>query len=397
VSNSYYSFAGSVTPYTLARAEAVAVEFAAVSVAFDKLPSADDLQQNRLGFLTDTGSANVIVTAFPTAPTSYGLGMTLTLLAAATNTGATTMNVNGLGPKSVLRADGTALQAGDLPAGGIATFKYDGTAFRLTGGGAVAMSERIAAQAAAASALVSASTRANSTTTNTIASSGVKSWAIEVGKQYSIGQTLVVASRASPLNQMTGIILSDPTTGNITLQVQSSQGAGTFSDWVFGVTATAGGVTLGTVTGAGLASGGGNVATNQTITVTAATNADILAGTSTSVAVTPNAIKVAAGFQTLTDAATVAWDTNQGFNAAVTLGGNRTIANPTNLKDGWTYTLKLVQDVTGNRSITTWGSKWDWGSDGVPVLSAAGGKIDYVSALYDGVADKLVATFRKAA
>jgi hypothetical protein len=60
-------------------------------------------------------------------------------------------------------------------------------------------------------------------------------------------------------------------------------------------------------------------------------------------------------FQTLTDAATIAWDMSAGFNAKVTLGGNRIIGTPTNPIEGRTYTLQLIQDGTGSRTITSWG------------------------------------------
>jgi hypothetical protein len=53
--------------------------------------------------------------------------------------------------------------------------------------------------------------------------------------------------------------------------------------------------------------------------------------------------------QTLTDGATISWNTASGQIATVTLGGNRTFLGPTNLKIG-TYVLNVIQDGTGSRT-----------------------------------------------
>jgi hypothetical protein len=393
--NGYYTFSDNITRYTLARAEDVAAQFSGVQVAFDKLPAAEDLAQNRVGFLVDTGVVNAIVTAFAVAPTAYGNGMTLTLLAAAANTGAATINVNALGAKNIVRADGSALQAGDISAGGMIRLSYDGTVFRIMGGGNVALSERIAAQAAAASALTAPGTEAHSTASRVIAT-GVKTFPIEPGKMLSTGQTVVAASDANPLNSMTGtVIFHDRINGSITLNVSAISGGGTFADWTLSLTATAT-VFYGNITGGGLATGGGPASADQVISVPAATGADVLTGTSLTTAVPPKAIKDAAAFFALTDAPTVTWNTNSGINAKVTIGANRTIGAPTNLKDGWTYTLKITQGGVGAFTVT-WNAIWDWGADGLPVLSTAAGKSDYATGIYDAEAGKLIASFRKAA
>lgn len=53
---------------------------------------------------------------------------------------------------------------------------------------------------------------------------------------------------------------------------------------------------------------------------------------------------------TLTDGATINWDAST-RRAKVTLGGNRTLANPTNLTAGGVYVLEVIQDGTGGRSL----------------------------------------------
>jgi hypothetical protein len=53
----------------------------------------------------------------------------------------------------------------------------------------------------------------------------------------------------------------------------------------------------------------------------------------------------------LTDAATIAVDMNTGMNFTVTLGGNRTLGNPTNAKPGQTGVIYVIQDGTGGRTL----------------------------------------------
>lgn len=85
----------------------------------------------------------------------------------------------------------------------------------------------------------------------------------------------------------------------------------------------------------------------------------------------------------LIDAASISWnlDTNQA--AIVTLGGNRTLANPTNMKAGASYTLIVVQDGTGNRTLA-YGANYKWPSGTAPVLSTAAGAIDILTFISDG-------------
>lgn len=85
---------------------------------------------------------------------------------------------------------------------------------------------------------------------------------------------------------------------------------------------------------------------------------------------------------TLTDAATVNWNMNNGTVATLTLGGNRTMAAPTNLSVR-TFILKVIQDGTGSRTIT-WNSVFKWASGVPPVLSTAAGATDIISFFCDG-------------
>ncbi|GAC1042245.1 hypothetical protein [Rhizobium sp. No.120] len=89
------------------------------------------IQGGKLNFAIAGGSANSITANLTPAPATYSAPFGIVLLLSATNTGAATLNVNGLGAKSILRAGGTALSPGDLTAGQIIVLVYDGTAFQI--------------------------------------------------------------------------------------------------------------------------------------------------------------------------------------------------------------------------------------------------------------------------
>lgn len=88
------------------------------------------------------------------------------------------------------------------------------------------------------------------------------------------------------------------------------------------------------------------------------------------------------GVHVLTDAATLALDASLGDNWRVTLGGNRTLANPTNPIDGQVINLRIAQDGTGGRTLS-YGSAFKFPGGVAPVLSTAANARDFLSAQYD--------------
>ena len=80
---------------------------------------------------------------------------------------------------------------------------------------------------------------------------------------------------------------------------------------------------------------------------------------------------------TLTDGATITPNFAANCNFTVTLGGNRSIANPTNLTAGQSGSIFLVQDATGGRTVT-WGSYWDFPAGAAPTLSSSANAVDRV-------------------
>jgi len=84
--------------------------------------------------------------------------------------------------------------------------------------------------------------------------------------------------------------------------------------------------------------------------------------------------------ESLTDGATITPDFANTNNFTVTLGGNRTLANPTNLVAGQSGSIFIVQDGTGSRTLS-WGSYWDFVDATAPTLTttaAAVDRVDYV-------------------
>lgn len=87
--------------------------------------------------------------------------------------------------------------------------------------------------------------------------------------------------------------------------------------------------------------------------------------------------------QVLTDGATINWNLSNGSVAFVTLGGNRTLANPTNMRVG-TYIIHVVQDGSGNRTLS-FGSSYKWPAGVPPILSNTSNARDIFSFVSDGI------------
>jgi len=79
---------------------------------------------------------------------------------------------------------------------------------------------------------------------------------------------------------------------------------------------------------------------------------------------------------TLTDGATVTPDFAANCNFTLTISGNRTLANPTNITAGQTGSIFIIQGSGSN--TLSWGSYWDFAGGTAPTLSTASGAIDRV-------------------
>jgi hypothetical protein len=88
------------------------------------------------------GTANAIALAYAVAPSSYVQGEKYAFKATSANSGATTINVNGLGAKNVYKKSpsgaATACTGGEIQSGDVVELEYDGTQFQLLSNAAFA-------------------------------------------------------------------------------------------------------------------------------------------------------------------------------------------------------------------------------------------------------------------
>ena len=197
-----------------------------------------------------------------------------------------------------------------------------------------ATSESNASISAAAAAAVSTSLIATSSSSVNIGT-GSKTFETQAGKQFIAGQFMTISSAANTANYMHGqvTIYSGST---LIINILSIGGSGTFSDWNMSVSGSQGAV--GT--------------TSATVS------------------------------QTLTDAATVAWDWAAGRIGKVTLAGNRVIGLPSNLITD-TFILQIVQDATGSR-VPTWNAAFKWSAGAVQNPDPVAGRKTIYTGYYDG-------------
>lgn len=131
--------------------------------------------------------------------------------------------------------------------------------------------------------------------------------------------------------------------------------------------------------------------------------AEILAGVDDSKFTTSLGLKQAMQAQALTDASTIAWNMNLGFRAKVTLtGSGHTVGQPSNLQEGATGSLQIIQDGAGSRTLASgasgWAACWDFRAVGYPTLSTAAGKRDIVYyEVIDAATPVISASFSKSA
>lgn len=89
------------------------------------------------------------------------------------------------------------------------------------------------------------------------------------------------------------------------------------------------------------------------------------------------------GTYALTYGATTNTDCSKGNVFTLTLTGNATLANPTNMQAGATYQWIVKQDATGSRTLS-YGTAFKWANKTAPTLTTAANAVDIITAVYDG-------------
>lgn len=105
-----------------------------------------------------------------------------------------------------------------------------------------------------------------------------------------------------------------------------------------------------------------------------ASTANYLANTADKVLITDD-VWGAAATVALTDAATIAVDMSTFINATVTLGGNRTLGQPSNTKVGQSGFIRIVQDGTGSRTLA-YHADWKFAGGTDPTLTTTASATD---------------------
>ncbi|MCG8561040.1 MAG: hypothetical protein MI824_14675 [Hyphomicrobiales bacterium] len=85
-----------------------------------------------------------------------------------------------------------------------------------------------------------------------------------------------------------------------------------------------------------------------------------------------------ASLVTLTDTGTIAVNMSAGINFQVTLAGNRTLGNPTNVKAGQSGLIIVNQDGTGGRTLA-YGANWEFPGGAAPTLTTTANAKDILT------------------
>ena len=255
--------------------------------------------------------------------------------------------------------------------------------------GKVSNSATTAASANTASAIVARDASGNFTAgTITAALTGTAS-----GNLVSGGALGTPSS--GTLTNCTFPTLNQSTTGNAATVTTNANLTGDVTS-VGNATAIAAGVIVNADINASAAIEGSKIVAATTSVVGAVQLSDSTSTTSSVLAATPTAVKAAydqantkASLSTaqtftaaqrgtisaFTDGATITADFAVANNFSVTLGGSRTLANPSNQTAGQSGCIWITQDGTGSRTLA-YGSQWDFTGGTAPTLSTTAAAVD---------------------
>lgn len=113
-----------IAQITLAKSSDVNNIKAATAIAFSLLPDENKLQRGTVNFVVDSGTVNSYIVTMDSSITTYSDGLQIVFRPLNTNTSSSTINVNGLGAKSIVLTNSDPIQAGDINAGAIIDLRY---------------------------------------------------------------------------------------------------------------------------------------------------------------------------------------------------------------------------------------------------------------------------------
>lgn len=251
MANEYFDWSGNPGRFVFAdvvRSEDANTMGDEIEVGFDALPDPNSLWGSSFNYAAAAGSVDAWSATIAAAYLdTLVTGMQIRVKFAAANTVTTpTFNLNGLGAKTMVRMDGTALAAGDITANSIVTLTYSSagsgtwqvntmaTTTQAQAAAAAAAASEAAASASAAAAAASAAgvSFVGTSATSVAIATGSKSFTASTARQWGVGQFLVAASAANPANYMHGQVTAyNSGTGALTINVGKIGGSGTLADW----------------------------------------------------------------------------------------------------------------------------------------------------------------------
>lgn len=175
MSNDYYNGAFSATDFTRARASQVENIDSNLVTAFGYLPSRATFGLVVKPVVSAGGTGNAITVTNATAVSSYSLGQRISFKATATNTGAATINVDGVGAVAIKSITGDDVGAGDIETGRVYDLVYDGAYFQLSSISTTDLTTQVTAAAASASAAAASASAASSSASAAAASASAAS------------------------------------------------------------------------------------------------------------------------------------------------------------------------------------------------------------------------------
>lgn len=168
------------------------------------------LRNQAINYAVAGGTANALTAAFDPAPSAYAelVGAPLRVRVTAANTGAATLNVNGLGAVPIRTQSGAELSAGALAVGSVQELLYDGSAFQVMGTGSDDIKDSLAELAKGDQAIfgfqVNSAHQISQERVNTAVAVGPSGAAYVTDGHHvaSVGPTVSAQRIASPLPSM---------------------------------------------------------------------------------------------------------------------------------------------------------------------------------------------------
>lgn len=142
----------------------------------------------------------------------------------------------------------------------------------------------------------------------------------------------------------------------------------------------------------GTSSGGANPSLTLTTSITGMLKGNgtaISAGTAGTDYVAPGTVTDFTAQQNFLDVAitssgaSIAWNLSTAQNAKHTFTENTTLAAPTNMKAGGTYTLTFTQHASSPKTLA-WNAVYKWPAGSAPTISATNGAVDVLTCKSDG-------------